>query len=158
MNFESPKQVQAQKPVAAQASLHLLKLCVGIDRPEDLASWQQHRALKGRTKFWHTTRMWPRREVELLEGGSLYWVMKGAITCRQPIMALEEEIGADGVRRCRIMLHKDIVLTARAPRRAFQGWRYLAAADAPRDLGHIDEAGGDLPEELADELLRIGVV
>ena len=141
-----------------QGSLHLLKLCVGIERPEDLASWQSHRALKGRTKFYHTTRMWPRREAELLKGGSLYWVMKGAITCRQPIVALEEEIGSDGIRRCRIMLHKDIILTSRAPRRAFQGWRYLEAEDAPRDLGHIDEAGSDLPEELADELLRIGVV
>lgn len=150
MNSESHEQ--------GEATLHLLKLCVGTDRPEDLAAWQAGRALNGRTKFWHTTRMWPRREAELLKGGSLFWVMKGAITCRQRIVALEEEIGADGIRRCRIMLNKDIILTSRAPRRAFQGWRYLEAADAPRDLGHIDEAGTDLPDELADELLRIGVV
>lgn len=148
MNSESPK----------QGSLHLLKLCVGTDRPEDLASWQAGRALNGRTKFWHTTRMWPRREAELLQGGSLYWVMKGAVACRQRIVALDEEIGADGIRRCRIMLDKDIILTSRAPRRAFQGWRYLAADDAPRDLGPLGDAVADLPDDLADELLRIGVV
>ena len=151
MNFESHEQGE-------DSSLHLLKLCVGVERPEDLASWQQHRALKGRTKFWHTTRMWPRREAELLKGGSLYWVMKGAITCRQQIAGLVEEIGEDGIRRCRIMLHPDIILTSRAPRRAFQGWRYLEAGDAPPDLGHVDDADQELPDDLKDELLRIGVV
>ncbi len=148
MNFESP----------GQGRLHLLKLCVGVERPEDLASWQQHRALQGRTKFWHTTRMWPRREAELLLGGSLYWVMKGAVTCRQAITGLVEEIGEDGIRRCRIMLHKDIILTSRTPRRAFQGWRYLEAGDAPRDLGLIGDVGDDLPDDLQDELIRIGVL
>ncbi len=141
-----------------EGSLHLLKLCVGIERPEDLQSWQSHRALGGRTKFYHTTRMWPRREAELLSGGSLYWVMKGAIACRQPIASLEEEIGADGIRRCRIMLDQTIILTARAPRRAFQGWRYLENDDAPRDIGPIGSEDAQLPQDLSDALEWYGVI
>ena len=138
--------------------INLVKLCVGIDRPEELAAWQAGRALKGQTKFWHVTRMWPLRQAELLQGGSLYWVMKGAIACRQRITALEESRGDDGVRRCRIVLAPELIRVSPAPRRAFQGWRYLEAADAPPDLGPIGGADDDLPDDLREALARMGVI
>lgn len=147
----------SSKKLMANPTLHLLKLCVGVDRPEALADWQARRALAGKPKFWHVTRMWPRREAELLRGGSLYWVMKGAVACRQRITGLEEVFGEDGVRRCRINLHPDLILTARSPRRAFQGWRYLESVDAPPDRGPVGTAGDDLPEHLAVALDEIGV-
>ncbi|MEM7269812.1 MAG: DUF1489 domain-containing protein [Pseudomonadota bacterium] len=139
-----------------QGALHLIKLCVGIDHPDQLAEWQAKRALQGKPKFWHVTRMWPRREAELLDGGSLYWVMRGSIACRQRIISLEETRGEDGVRRCKINFDPEIVLTARAPRRAFQGWRYLTLEDAPSDLGPI-HAEREFPDDLLSTLDSIGV-
>ena len=142
----------------AEAALHLVKLCVGIERPEELAAWQAYRALNGQSKFWHVTRMWPRRGPELVAGGSLYWVMRGAIACRQRIVGLEEVRGEDGVRRCKIMLAPDLVRVAHTPRRAFQGWRYLEHGDAPPDLGPVGETADDLPDDLRDALAAIGVL
>ena len=139
------------------ANLHLLKLCVGAEGPEDLKQWQDTRADRWGGVV-HVTRMWPRRESELLAGGSLYWVMKGSIACRQKIMSLEEVRGEDGVRRCAIVMERPIIRTAPSPRRAFQGWRYLAAEDAPRDTGVLGEEADELPEEMRRALAEIGVV
>ena len=139
-----------------QPTLHLLKLCVGADGPEHLKAWQDTREDR-----WggvcHVTRMWPRREAELLAGGSLYWVMKGSIACRQKIMSLEEVRGEDGIRRCAIVMERPIIRVAPSPRRAFQGWRYLAADDAPRDAGLYDEGQEEMPEEMRRALAEIGV-
>ncbi|HSF64466.1 MAG TPA: DUF1489 domain-containing protein [Paracoccaceae bacterium] len=139
--------------------IHILKLCVGADSIEDLADWQNSQ--RGRWpagRAIHVTRMWPKREAEVLEGGSLYWVIKGAILCRQRILELEEVAGGDGIRRCALHLDTEIVRTDAAPRRPFQGWRYLDPADAPRDLragrGHDDALPPDLARALADIGLR----
>ena len=107
----------------------------------------------------HVTRMWPKRKEMLLAGGSLYWVFKGLVLARQRIVRLEEVIGDDGIRRCGIVLDPKIVRTESQPRRAFQGWRYLPPADAPRDLStestHSDDT--PLPNELAAALADIGI-
>ena len=80
--------------------LHLLKLCVGADTVEDLLDWQAARRAEAPGRpLAHVTRMWPRREAELLDGGSLYWVFKGLVLARQPILGMEPREGADGVRR-----------------------------------------------------------
>lgn len=150
MNMES------SQPGAA-GGLHLLKLCVGADGPEDLKAWQDTRPDRWGGVV-HVTRMWPRRAAELLAGGSLYWVMKGAVACRQRILALEEAIGEDGVRRCAIVMDRAIIRVAPAPRRPFQGWRYLPAADAPRDLGLFDGREEALPPGLQAELSALGVL
>lgn len=145
------------------AILHLLKLCVGCDSVEDLAAWQADRAAEraaaGEPPFaWHVTRMWPRREAELLAGGSLYWVIKGRVLARQALLGLERQDGADGVSRCAIRLDPEVVATLPQPRRPFQGWRYLRPEDAPGDLGRSD-AGTDeaLPPRIAADLAAIGV-
>lgn len=138
--------------------LHLLKLCVGADGVEDLADWQASQ--RGRWpagRALHVTRMWPKREAEVLAGGSLYWVFKGVILARQRILALEQVQGADGISRCAIHLDTGIVRTEPAPRRPFQGWRYLPASEAPRDLPAVRDADDSLPPALAAVLADIGL-
>lgn len=138
--------------------IHLLKLCVGADSVEDLADWQDsQRSRWPAGRAIHVTRMWPKREAEVLEGGSLYWVIKGAILCRQRILALEQVAGGDGILRCALHLDTDIVRTDAAPRRPFQGWRYLDPADAPRDLRAGRGRDDALPPDLARALADIGL-
>lgn len=137
-------------------ALHILKLCVGAEGPEDLARWQETRPDRWGGVV-HITRMRPRREAEVLDGGSLYWVMKGSVACRQKILSLEEVTGDDGVRRCAIVMDREIHRTRPSPRRAFQGWRYLDPADAPADSGPLGAPEDDLPEDLRRALAEIGV-
>lgn len=137
--------------------VHILKLCVGADSVEDLLDWQRtHPSPFPTGERRHVTRMWPKREAEVL-GGSLYWVIKGVILCRQKIVRLDEVVGADGIARCGIVMDPEVVRTEAAARRPFQGWRYLDAKDAPPDLP-IGRAGDDrLPEEMALALAEIGL-
>jgi hypothetical protein len=135
--------------------IHIVKLCVGAERVEDLLEWQAHTYGEGPAR--HVTRMWPKRTEEVLDGGSLYWVFKGVILARQRIIGLEEVIGADGIARCAIVLDRDVVRTEAVPRRPFQGWRYLAAADAPADLRAGRDREDPLPRELQAALSEIGL-
>ncbi|WP_114964848.1 DUF1489 family protein [Alkalilacustris brevis] len=138
--------------------VHLLKLCVGAERVEDLETWQATARARGADGLpVHVTRMWPRREAELLDGGSLYWVFKGVILARQRMLRLEERRGKDGILRCAIVLDPAIIRTEAAPRRPFQGWRYLAPADAPRDLLTARRDDDALPPDLAAALAKLGV-
>jgi hypothetical protein len=102
--------------------------------------------------------MWPRRAGELLLGGSLYWVIRGVIRARQRIAGLEEVVGEDGIRRCAIVFDPALVPTVPRPRRAFQGWRYLAASDAPPDIGAAPGDDPDLPQGMREALTRFGVL
>ncbi|MBO9474818.1 DUF1489 domain-containing protein [Shimia sp. R10_1] len=139
--------------------VHLVKLSVGSESPETLIAWQHTYAASfpdGLPR--HITRMWPKRESEILNGGSIYWVIKGSIQCRQRIVRLDEMTGADGVRRCAIVLDPEIYLTQAALKRPFQGWRYLKLEDAPADLP-VSRANDDiLPDELNRALAEIGVL
>ena len=139
--------------------LHLIKLSVGTDDVSDLAAWQADRRGQGPDGLpRHVTRMWPKRQEELLNGGSLYWVFKGEVLARQAVLRLDEVIGADGIARCGIVLDPQIVLTRAAPRRPFQGWRYLSPEDAPADLPEGHAQDDDLPEALNRALAEIGVL
>lgn len=131
--------------------LHILKLCVGCPTPQLLEDWQSTRP----DPVYHTTRMWPKREAEIVGIGSLYWVMGGEIRARQPINRFEEVIGEDGIRRCKMIFERGLILVQPTPRRPFQGWRYLAASDAPPDIGKIGDT--ELPPEIASELAKIGI-
>lgn len=144
------------------APLHLLKLCVGCDGIEDLAAWQAARAAEaaeaGRdARPVHVTRMWPRRDGELLAGGSLYWVIRGLVLVRQQVLGLERQRGEDGIERCAVRLDPELVRTVPQPRRAFQGWRYLRPEDAPRDIA-TGSVPADLPPQLVAGLALVGVL
>ena len=136
--------------------LNLIKLCVGEDSPDTLEAWHRKRfGDDGPTR--HVTRMWPRREAELVPGGSIYWVFKGMLLARQRILRLEEQVGEDEIRRCALILDRDLVRTQPVPRRPFQGWRYLAGSDAPDDLPGNRAAEPGLPPALARELAAMGL-
>lgn len=139
--------------------INLVKLCVGAECVEDLEMWQAARAPSNPDGLpRHVTRMWPKRQEELIGGGSLYWVFKGMILARQRVLRLDEVIGEDGITRCGIVLDPEIVRTAPAPRRPFQGWRYLQPADSPPDLSRGQSSDSDLPPELQMALSEIGVL
>jgi hypothetical protein len=138
-------------------SLHLIKLCVGAEKVEDLIEWQASARAKGPDGLpRHVTRMWPKRADDLLDGGSLYWVIKGLVLARQRIVRLDEVDRGDGKKRCGIVMDPIVYRTESVPKRPFQGWRYLPGTDAPRDLS-LDRANEDLPPTLMAALADIGV-
>ncbi|PTX01967.1 DUF1489 family protein [Pararhodobacter aggregans] len=138
-------------------ALHILKLCVGCESVEDLALWQQERAaeLPGGLPR-HVTRMWPKRADEVLDGGSIYWIIKGNVLVRQRILRLDPVEGTDGINRCALVFDPALIRTEPAPRRPFQGWRYLKPEDAPRDLPEARPGEEVLPPELAEALAEFG--
>ncbi|MEY4780262.1 MAG: hypothetical protein RLZZ607_1575 [Pseudomonadota bacterium] len=139
-------------------ALNILKLCVGADSVEDLLQWQaQHLGHWPAGRAEHITRMWPKRAEEVLDGGSLYWVIKGQVLARQRILALEPRQGADGIARCALVLDAQVIRTEAAARRPFQGWRYLAAEESPRDLPKGRALETALPASLAQALAEIGL-
>lgn len=141
------------------APLNLIKLSVGSDSVEDLIAWQASTSAQGADGLpRHVTRMWPRREAELLQGGSIYWVIQGVLQCRQAILRLDEVIGQDGIRRCAIVLDPEVIRTNTAQKRPFQGWRYLPGPEAPADLDRIRENEDALPPSLSAALADIGVL
>ena len=138
-------------------TLHIVKLCVGVSGLEEFEEWRAYEKAH-RRKMDQVTRMFPKRADEVLDGGSIYWVIKSMILVRQPILGLKTVTGADGIERCRMIFDSDYVLVRPTPRRAFQGWRYLDAADAPPDLAKSGTGAVDMPEELRAELAALGLL
>jgi hypothetical protein len=141
-------------------SLNLVKLCVGAESLDDQRAWSQKRladmaAAGTEVCLFHTTRMVPKRAEELLDGGSLYWVIKGKIQARQRLVEIRPFVDSDGIRRCKLMLDSELVATEWQPKRAFQGWRYLTAEAAPAD---IDAASMTIPGHLKAELAELGLL
>ena len=140
------------------AVLNIRKLCVGAESLDDLREWQARRLQAG-GPLWHRTRTWPRRHSEILKtGGSLYWIIKGAMACRQPIAGFEAEAHEDPDEKpyCRIILAPELIPTDPWPHRPFQGWRYLPGSEAPPDLPESAN-GENLPPELTAELRALGI-
>ena len=144
--------------------LHLIKLCVGCDSIEDLASWQterlraRRRAGEKKPRLFHRTFQTPKRAAELIDGGSLYWVIKGNVQCRQLITEIRPFTDDEGIGRCHLILDPEVVRTDWQPRRAFQGWRYLKPADAPPDLGKGKAGLIEMPPKLRRELADLGLL
>ncbi len=144
-------------------TVNLIKLCVGAESVEDLTGWIAERVADKKKRGMpaeqvHVTRMTPKRQQEILEGGSLYWVIKGILQCRQRILELRPVTGEDGVPRCGIVLEPKVVLVEPRPRGAFQGWRYLESGDAPADLGKRSKGIAEMPPELRRELVELGLL
>lgn len=106
----------------------------------------------------HITRNRPKRGNELLNGGSIYWVMGGHIRARQRILRLESRQGHDGILRCAIILDQEIISTIPVPKQAFQGWRYLEPSSAPKDCNFKQSPIDELPVEIATEIDKFGVI
>jgi hypothetical protein len=141
--------------------LHLLKLCVGAESVADLEEWVEERVAervrrREPPRSLHVTRMVPTRAPEIVEGGSLYWIIKGQLAARQQVLDIEPFVDADGIGRCKLWLDREIVKVSPRPMRPFQGWRYLSAKDAPADLGQGGAA--ELPEDLRRTLGELGLL
>ena len=143
--------------------LHLIKLCVGCDSVEDLEDWialklEEKRRAGLPVEQFHTTRMVPKRVDDLVDGSSLYWIIKGGVQCRQLLTGIRPFTDAEGIGRCRLILDPVIVRTEWQPRRAFQGWRYLKQEDAPADLGKGRAGLAEIPPKLRAELAELGLL
>jgi hypothetical protein len=144
-------------------ALNLIKLCVGADSVSDLEDWiklklKEKRKRREKPEHIHRTRMVPKRAEELIDGGSLYWVIRGEIMCRQVIKDVRPFVDKDGIGRCGIVLEPRPVLVEPRVYRAFQGWRYLADKDAPPDLAKRDKGTAAMPETLRRELRELGLM
>ena len=140
--------------------LNLIKLCVGAESFADQEAWGKQRlanmaAAGTEVCLFHTTRMVPKRADELLDGGSLYWVIKGKVQARQKLTDIRPFVDTDGIRRCKLMLDSELIATQWQPRRAFQGWRYLTGDDAPFDM---DSSAAAVPVQLRAELAELGLL
>jgi hypothetical protein len=147
----------------SSSPLHMLKLCVGAESIQDLEDWiaetlALYRRLGRPQEQTHTTRMVPKRLDEMLAGGSLYWVVKGQIACRQRFLDIRPFTDGDGIGRCHLVLEPVVVPVEPRPCRPFQGWRYLAAKDAPRDLSQAGVGAVEMPETLRRELAELGLL
>lgn len=141
-------------------TLHMQKLSVGTESIATLQEWQnsyvRRREKRGLSPYHeHVTRMFPKQVEGLLDGGSIYWVIKGLIQCRNEIVALDQVRTQDGRKACSILMNPKLIPVVPTPKRPFQGWRYLKPEDAPADLGEIGGAN-DLPPELRAKLANLG--
>jgi hypothetical protein len=143
--------------------LHLIKLSVGATSFKDLKGWIAERAKQAKAKglpprHIHVTRMTPKRDAELLDGGSIYWVIKGEIAAREKILAIEPFRDKDGIGRCRLVMEPKLIAVSPRPMRPFQGWRYLDPKSAPPDLGKAAASVAAMPEPLRRELRELGLL
>ncbi len=136
-------------------TIHLIKLAVGAKSVADVAAWQAARA-KIAPPLRHRTRNFPKRADEILDGGSIYWVVNRVLSVRQRIEDIVQAKQADGTRCTDLVLHPKLVPVRGRLVKPFQGWRYLAAADAPPDEGQAKIEG--LPEALKQELAALALL
>ncbi len=143
-------------------TIHLLRMAAGV---EDLAQMQA--IVKGETRADRKlgpvvsiyTRNWPKRAAELLDGGSVYSVIRSVIQVRRRVLDIREWKDSDGSAYCRIVLDPQLIRVMPTPQKPFQGWRYLDPLKAPRDLGVMRDMEQDnLPDDMAQELKELGLL
>ncbi len=144
-------------------ALNLIKLCVGVESIDELDAHVANGLARSRRdglpiEQTHTTRMTPTRADDIIDGGSLYWVIKGQVQVRQPILAIRPFTDGQGIKRCHIVLQPVLVRTVWQPRRAFQGWRYFKAEDAPSDIPDAASGEEQFPPDLRRELMELGLL
>jgi hypothetical protein len=162
-NLRKPLDGSAAKALKDAMALNLIKLCVGAESIDDLREWVTERSMLAiaagmEPHSTHVTRMFPKRRDDILDGGSLYWVIKGQVKARQPILDIRETVGGDGITRAALVLGPEVVETVMQPKRPFQGWRYLESKDAPKDLGNAGSGLDDMPEHMKRELAELGLL
>ena len=137
--------------------LHIMKLAVGARDVADMRRYQAQRAVEN-PPLRHKTRNFPRRAPEIVGAGSMFWVVAGVLAVRQAIIDIVPDTRDDGAACAALVLHPDLVPVAGRPVKAFQGWRYLLAADAPPDLSTLDPSVADLPAKMQHELRRLALL
>ncbi len=142
--------------------VHIIKLAVGSTGIDSIKRFQATRLMDyhGHKATWISTRNRPKQEKEVLDGGSLYWVLKSKIIARQKILGFETKTDSEGKKICHFILDPELYSTAPKPFRPFQGWRYLKEEDAPEDLDNGDTITGfgEMPQEMIKDLQNMGLV
>lgn len=138
-------------------ALNLIKLAVGAEDLESVARFQARRR-RELGRLLHCTRMMPRRRDELLDGGSIYWVIRGLVRARQRILGIEAATDREGRAMTALVLDPELIRTEPRSQRAFQGWRYLTAEQAPRDLGQAVDGLEEMPPDMIAELRALGLI
>ena len=136
-------------------TIHMVKLCVGVENIDDMIEWQA-RQMQTLPNPIHRTRAYPKQAEDMLNGGSIYWVVKRAIRFRQRIIDIRKVDDEEGRSLCELHFDPDIIQTYAQPKRPFQGWRYLKPGDAPRDL-KSGKSAEDIPADLDEALKAAGV-
>jgi hypothetical protein len=144
-------------------TVHLIKLCVGVDTVRELAEWQAERLTRleraGKVpELCHRTLQTPRRRDKVLDGGSLYWVIRGFVLVRQRVIDLRPDAKDDGTACCGIVLDPELVMTRPQARRAFQGWRYLRAEDTPPDRRTVRNEDDEMPPAMRAALRELRLI
>lgn len=137
--------------------LHLIKLAVGARDIDQLRGFQARRIAHD-PPLRHQTRSRPKRAAELLDGGSLYWVIAGIVQVRQRLLDIVEDTWDDGSPCAGLVLDPTVMLVAPRPQKPFQGWRYLQAEAAPPDLPPLPQGADALPATLRAELRALGLL
>ncbi|HLL58780.1 MAG TPA: DUF1489 family protein [Allosphingosinicella sp.] len=132
-------------------SLNISKVAVGCASFEALRKRQEARVSGGVVPI--LTRFRPKRADELI-GGSIFWIIKHRVTARQMILGFAES----EERKTIIHLDSKLVPVKAWPKRAHQGWRYLAGADAPQDFDGEDAGIAALPPDLAVKLAALALI
>lgn len=143
--------------------LHILKLAVGCESVTDLKRRVADRVAVAKATgqprhHIHVTRMTPKRVAEVLDGGSIYWVIRGEIAAREKILAIEPFRDSAGINRCRLVMEPKVYAVAPRAMRPFQGWRYFTPDAAPPDLGRAAASIAAMPEPMRRELRDLGLL
>jgi hypothetical protein len=141
-------------------AMHMIKLCVGVEDVDHLIDLQKAR-LKREGMLVHVTRNTPKMAAEILDGGSLYWVIKKFVRVRQRLVGIERGINSEGRPSCALQLDPTLIRTELKEFRAFQGWRYFKEQAIPADLrsgSSITESSESLPADMAEELKSLGLL
>src|SRR3954451_7301053 len=143
--------------------LHLIKLAVGCESVRELKGWVAERMATAKKKglplrHIHVTRMTPKRDEEILAGGSMYWVIRGEIAAREQLNSIEPVRDSDGMGRCRLVMQPKVIAVSPRPMRPFQGWRDFDESVAPPDLGKASASIAAMPEPLRRELRDLGLL
>ena len=144
-------------------ALHILRTAVGIESLPQLYELQrhfEHATPSGHKSVVMTTRKRPSRCAELLDGGSVYWIIRHRVLCRQAILHMEDRDEPGETPATIIYLSPQIIKVQPRNKRAIQGWRYLQGWDRPKDIGPYDPKSrdDDLPDDIARAIHDIGVI
>lgn len=131
--------------------LHMTKIAFACDSVADLREWLESHGPEGEAHL--TTRYLPKRQAEMA-GGSLYWIWNHRLVGRSPLLGFADAPGG----RVWIRLEPRLIPVRSTPRRAHQGWRYLAQEDAPPDLDGDEDAAAQMPARMLGDLTRLGLV
>lgn len=128
----------------------MTRVAVGCADYPTLQARIANHAQGGEIRF--TTRFKPKRADELI-GGKLHFIVKHTLVARVEILRFDDR--SDG--RIDIVCVAALERIHPQPKRAHQGWRYLADSDAPKG---VDDASGlgELPPELYRELAELMLI